>query len=142
MFQSRCVLITNWQTLAQWFCGCLTQSNFNLIAAKMNLLCRFSDDLTISPAWPVLHTRVELHQNKNLQKRTISLSLHRCCCFMSMIQTWSVGRRLKSFGGLVITYLLPGASGPALLSRNLNKEYFSPLSTFYFSYLFFRLFAV
>ena len=141
MFQCRCVLITNWQTLAWWLFGCLTQSNFNLIAAKMNLLCRFSDDLTISPAWPVLHTRVELHQNKNLQKRTISLNLHRRS-FMSTIQTWSVGRRLKSFGGLVITYLLPGASGPALLSRNLNKKYFSPLSTFYFGYLFFRLFTV
>ena len=37
--------------------------------------------------------------------------------------TWSVGRRLKSLGGFVITYLLPGASGPALLSRNLQGKY-------------------
>ena len=37
--------------------------------------------------------------------------------------TWSVGRRLKSLGGFVITYLLPGASGPALLSRNLQAKY-------------------
>ena len=36
--------------------------------------------------------------------------------------TWSVGRRLKSLGGFVITYLLPGASGPALLSRNLQGK--------------------
>ena len=42
--------------------------------------------------------------------------------FLALIHTWSVGRRLKSFGGFVITYLLPGASGPALLSRNLNKK--------------------
>ena len=58
-----------------------------------------------------------------------------------MIHTWSVGRRLKSFGGFVITYLLPGASGPALLSRNLDRKGFAPCFMFLlFLLLMFRRF--
>ena len=62
--------------------------------------------------------------------------------FLALIHTWSVGRRLKSFGGFVITYLLPGASGPALLSRNLNKKRFAPFLNFPFLLLMFRFLQI
>ena len=75
----------------------------------MNLLCRFSDDLTISPAWPVLHTRVELHQNKNLQKRTIEFAPlllqvndTNLVCWKKIEVIWRVGNHI-SFAGCIWT---------------------------------------
>ena len=73
--------------------------------------------LTISPACLVLHTRVKLHQHKHLQKFWLTLFI----CYVYDVQcTWSDGRRLKSAGGFVITYLLLEESAEvSFLSRNL-----------------------
>ena len=73
--------------------------------------------LTISPACLVLHTRIKLHQYKHLQKHCKTLLL---CHVFDVQCTWSDGRRLKSAGGFVITYLLLEESAEvSFLSRNL-----------------------
>ena len=102
-------------------------------------MCCIEDYITVSPARSVFHPRIKLHQNEHLW----NTKLHYYVLLTSHISkgplqtpsqfllvnnklwnnTWSVGRRLKSLGGFVITYLLPGASGPALLSRNLQGKY-------------------
>ena len=95
------------------------------------------DYITVSPARSVFHPRIKLHQNENLWNtklhyywqatyqrtvaNTITVPIEKKNKLWN--NTWSVGRRLKSLGGFVITYLLPGASGPALLSRNLQGKY-------------------
>ena len=93
------------------------------------------DYITVSPARSVFHPRIKLHQNENLwntklhyywqatNQRTIANPITDPIENKLWNHTWSVGRRLKSLGGFVITYLLPGASGPALLSRNLQGKY-------------------
>ena len=94
------------------------------------------DYITVSPARSVFHPRIKLHQNENLWNtklhyywqatyqrtvaNTITVPIEKKNKLWN--NTWSVGRRLKSLGGFVITYLLPGASGPALLSRNLQGK--------------------
>ena len=83
-----------------------------------NDLAGNTGDLTVSPAWSVFHPRVKLHQDEDLQT-----AKHVKGWGWEYQPTWSVGRRLKSFGGFVITYLFPGASGPALLSRNLSENF-------------------
>ena len=94
-----------------------------------NDLAGNTGDLTVSPAWSVFHPGVKLHQDKDLQTAKHVKG-------WEYQPTWSVGRRLKSFGGFVITYLFPGASGPALLSRNLSENW----SLFLLCYRLFRLF--
>ena len=96
------------------------------------------DYITVSPARSVFHPRIKLHQNEHLWNTKLhycwqaTYQKGRCKHHHSSYwrkknklwnHTWSVGRRLKSLGGFVITYLLPGASGPALLSRNLQGKY-------------------
>ena len=99
---------------------------------KSILYC-IEDYITVSPARSVFHPRIKLHQNENLwntklhyywqatNQRTVANTI--TVPIEKTNNTWSVGRRLKSLGGFVITYLLPGASGPALLSRNLQGKY-------------------